>query len=109
LGLAFLQFRGQKSGKKRRHLGLNSINNRYGILIIALHLSLGLNSRLTIEYTFKTQDIVVIGISAALYCIWVQRQAGVFDVGFLPAGYLAIFAIIWSVGDGGLGAQSASS
>jgi hypothetical protein len=56
---------------------------------------------------FKTQDIVVIGISAALYAAFGILTAGwsFLGVGFLPAVVIpAIFAVLYGPWVGGLGA-----
>jgi hypothetical protein len=56
---------------------------------------------------FKTQDIVVIGISAALYAAFGIATAGwsFLGVGFLPAVVIpAIFAVLYGPWVGGLGA-----
>lgn len=56
---------------------------------------------------FKTQDIVVIGISAALYAAFGIATAGwsFLGVGFLPAVVIpAIFAVLFGPWVGGLGA-----
>ena len=55
----------------------------------------------------KTQDIVVIGISAALYAVFGILTAGFnfLGVGFLPAVVIpAVFAVLYGPWVGGLGA-----